>query len=197
MQKTQEAGSCPASEQTAAATTQILVEPPGDIFTSGCHRCGGGGGGRIMSRLCVQMICSTCEEEERALPEYRQVVDAENAHLLRCIRSRRGDEPTSVDELVEPMEYEHNLWPAPGGRENMHNVYTDTDVRYVVGWYLQHRGAWGESRVHFFHEPSGQRVCICVASGAMRVDADAPASARVALEAAAVRCNLTRVEYTL
>lgn len=179
-----------AAQEALSEQAMLSVEPAADLFLSGCHRCGGASSrGKIMSRLCVQMICSTCEEEERGLPEYKQVMDAENEHLLRCIRSNHGDEPTSLEQPLEPLSYEYNMWPAPGGSHNPHNRYTDTNVGYVVGWYVQHRGGWGENTAHFWHESSGQRVCISVVSGVMKIN-NAPMSSHRALQAAALRCGL-------
>jgi hypothetical protein len=50
-----------------------------------CERCGRNTNSTIMSRFNTQILCPTCERDERLLPEYPAAVEAEAA---AC---RRGD----------------------------------------------------------------------------------------------------------
>lgn len=49
-----------------------------------CDRCGGSlARGRIMSRFNTDCLCAECSEAERAIPGYREAVEAEREAVKR------------------------------------------------------------------------------------------------------------------
>lgn len=56
-----------------------------------CDRCGGSLDGiRIMSMFNTEVICSSCKEKERAMPEYKAAQEEELRQVLAGNRNFEG-----------------------------------------------------------------------------------------------------------